>query len=185
MRVGDGPYGYSSYHSGGGNYEWLTVTKTVSAAATLLHAEMYIDSGVSISADVELICLMVGSSCDYWTPYVSRNRMTPISNINTTGTSSTPQSITGAGFSPVAIWGSEIYAASSPTSLGGAKLDGATITHNCAWNGGSGVTGYLYYNTNRNAIVTSFDSDGVTLSLTHSSGAIIYGAFFLLGGTPI
>ena len=48
LKLADGvDITYSSYHTGGGNWEWLTVTHTINAAATAINAGLTLSSGTA------------------------------------------------------------------------------------------------------------------------------------------
>jgi hypothetical protein len=60
--ISDGvnPLAYSSYHSGGGAYEWLAVNLHVAAASIALQGGIDISAGAAINADVDCAMLFPG-----------------------------------------------------------------------------------------------------------------------------
>lgn len=63
IRIGDGVSNTaSSYHTGGGDWEFLTVTKTMDNAATVFYIWAQIDTGSQITADFDDMILKVASS---------------------------------------------------------------------------------------------------------------------------
>jgi len=56
IRIYDGAVTASEYHTGGGNWEWLTVTATVNSAATSFYISIYLSLS---SGDVYISCPML------------------------------------------------------------------------------------------------------------------------------
>lgn len=67
LNIGDGvSASYSSYHSGGGTYETLTVTQTVATSAASLNLSVAFDA--SCTAYLDNACLVVGSQAANYVP---------------------------------------------------------------------------------------------------------------------
>lgn len=75
---------YSSYHTGGSSLEFLTVTRTLDAAATEVTARLYVDTGDTV-AQFDGAILVIGPDVDDWQPDGWRGRKTIII-LNSEGT---------------------------------------------------------------------------------------------------
>lgn len=183
LRISDGVTStYSSYHAGDSNWAWTTVTKTLSSSATSLLADLFIDTGVSISAEVELFCLVRGSTCDYWAPYVSRQRVARGGGqITSTGNTV----VTGAPFSPlyVQVFGVQ-NGDGSDHSFGMAWLDGATINHSGCYENTYMVSYDWRPISTTGGTISAFGSDGCTVNCSFF-GANSHFYVMMFEGNPI
>ena len=166
---GEASWTTGGYHTGSGVFETLTVTHTVSAAATNLSLYATIEVGTAITATVELLCLVIGSSCDTWVPWAGA-RQSYAHGANITGTGNT--AITGAGFSPHQADCYSIANSDSSSHFGHATMGGSTITQMCA--GASGADNTRLIRSGVLGTLTSFDSDGATFNIaTHNSNSAV------------
>lgn len=167
---------YSGYHSGGSSFETLTKSATMASTMSDFYAEVVIDSGSSISVEVELLCF--GPSCSDWTPYVSRNRK--FQACGSKGSSGN-LSFTGCPFSP--IYYTAVASYSSATGGGGAQLTGATTTQAAANIDEAVTTKCCGASNTKYAAHYSWDLAGATITCTVNDTTYFTVAMF--EGNPI
>ncbi len=186
---------YSSYHSGGSSWEFLTVTRTLSASATEVRAGVLIDTG-DTSAYFDGAILVEGSVVPAFTEHpfdkvLNEVRFKVGSFTRDTATATGTQAVTGVGFKPSSVIFSANIGTTAAASWSGFD-DGTIHTTMADYSFGSADTYNVY--TDRSieliiaagkeysGLISSMDSDGFTITWTKTStptgtATIIYMAF--------
>jgi hypothetical protein len=165
-------------HTGGGSFETINVSATIDSGATDVKFGLYITSGSQITVEVELFCLVMGSSCDHWLPYISRNRVFQVAGTYSSGANA----ITGCGFTPIGMT-VDYAVVSGSTGAGSASISGATVTQKYRdSSAGPGSSYVAYMNGSHHGSWNFNNSDGGTLTVTGNNERAV---ITLFEGNPI
>ncbi len=89
LRIWDGVSStYSSYHSGGGAWEWLTATATLSGSATMARVGLEIAAGAAITVGLDGALLVEGSLVPAFVAHPNDEHLKAVDHQTTGGTNS-------------------------------------------------------------------------------------------------
>ena len=180
-----------SYHTGSGNWEWLTVTQTINVATTLVTVGLNVEStGSAISGWYQAPILIEGTSSFAFTPrpqLYSDTRFSVSTFSRNMSTSTNTVSYTGIGFKPKAIimMGYSSQAATPAFSWGfgdgsnSNELSGSAGATRMTGTYGASYLGELYELAGGGVLyqLASFDDDGFSIKYTKAASPTLTAIF--------
>lgn len=147
VQIQDGQINvFSAFHTGSGNWEFLTATDTFPSNANLARIDLVIDSGTSITVNFDGVIIVEGATVPAFSPrplYDDGTRLNPRTSTITTSATPSPNSDTTDIFTITALSdATATFAAPSGIPVNGQKLiiritSDASI-RTLAWNSGAG-----------------------------------------------